>query len=366
MRALLTHLSSSKTWQIGLVATIAVAVGATTVGYAAATQEVTLSVDGKTRTVRTFGDDVRGVLASEGLHLGSRDVVVPSLDSEVTDGSRVTVRYSRPLAVAVDGVQKTYWTTATKVDTALDQLGLRYAGADISTSRGASIDRQGMSLDITTAKTFVVKLGKARARSLVAAAPDVRSLLEDLGAGYDADDIVTPALDQPLQRGDKVTLIRVRTERKHVAHEKVAAPVTEQSDASMYAGERSVVKAGKDGVRDVTYRVVYRNGREFKRVVVAQKVLTAPVATVVKVGTKTVPDGSVWDRIAQCESGGNWHINTGNGYYGGLQFNIGTWQANGGVGRPDQASREQQIAVAERVRAKSGGYGAWPHCGKLA
>src|SRR5690242_6575163 len=73
-----------------------------------------------------------------------------------------------------------------------------------------------------------------------------------------------------------------------------------------------------------------------------------------------------WDRIAQCESGGNWHANTGNGYYGGLQFNLGTWQANGGHGRPDQNTREQQIAVAERVRAASGGYGAWPVCGKLA
>jgi len=73
-----------------------------------------------------------------------------------------------------------------------------------------------------------------------------------------------------------------------------------------------------------------------------------------------------WDAIAQCESGGNWHANTGNGYYGGLQFNLGTWQANGGHGRPDQNTREQQIAVAERVRAASGGYGAWPVCGKLA
>ena len=83
---------------------------------------------------------------------------------------------------------------------------------------------------------------------------------------------------------------------------------------------------------------------------------------VVKVGTKTVDTG-VWDRIAACESGGNWAANTGNGYYGGLQFNLGTWQSYGGSGRPDQNSREQQIAVAERVRDAEGGYGAWPVCG---
>lgn len=71
--------------------------------------------------------------------------------------------------------------------------------------------------------------------------------------------------------------------------------------------------------------------------------------------------GSTWDQLAQCESGGNWAINTGNGYYGGLQFNLGTWQANGGTGNPAAASREAQIAVAERVLA-SQGWGAWPAC----
>ncbi|GGK99265.1 transglycosylase [Curtobacterium luteum] len=71
--------------------------------------------------------------------------------------------------------------------------------------------------------------------------------------------------------------------------------------------------------------------------------------------------GSTWDALAQCESGGNWAINTGNGFYGGLQFTLGTWQANGGSGNPAAASRETQIAVAERVLA-SQGWGAWPAC----
>jgi nucleoid-associated protein YgaU len=71
--------------------------------------------------------------------------------------------------------------------------------------------------------------------------------------------------------------------------------------------------------------------------------------------------GSTWDALAQCESGGNWAINTGNGYYGGLQFTLGTWQANGGAGSPASASRGAQIAVAERVLA-SQGWGAWPAC----
>ncbi len=72
-------------------------------------------------------------------------------------------------------------------------------------------------------------------------------------------------------------------------------------------------------------------------------------------------NGSVWDQLAQCESGGNWAINTGNGYYGGLQFNLGTWRANGGSGYPHEASREEQIRVAENLRAARG-FAPWPAC----
>lgn len=74
------------------------------------------------------------------------------------------------------------------------------------------------------------------------------------------------------------------------------------------------------------------------------------------------PD-SAWDRLAQCESGGNWKINTGNGYYGGLQFNPRTWRAFGGTGMPHQASRSEQIAVAERTLAVQG-WNAWPSCSR--
>ncbi|HEY0904451.1 MAG TPA: transglycosylase family protein [Marmoricola sp.] len=366
MRVLLARIINSKSWILGLTAIVAAALLATTVGYVTLSREVTLSVDGKTQTVRTFGDDVRGVLESEGIELRSRDVVVPSPDSAIDDGSRITVRYSRPLEVSVDGVERTYWTTATEVSSALDQLGLRFAGAELSTSRSAPIGRDGMALRITTPKSVVVKLGKARQRTVEIAAADVRGLLDELGSSYDDNDIVKPGLDTAIADGDRIVLTKVRVERLRVPREKIAPQVIERKDASLPAGETETVREGRAGLRDVTYRVVYRNGKEFRRVVLAAEQVRAPVSGIVRVGTKAVPDGSVWDRIAQCESGGNWSANTGNGYYGGLQFSLGTWQAYGGQGRPDQNSREQQIAVAERVRAAEGGYGAWPHCGQLA
>ncbi len=72
-------------------------------------------------------------------------------------------------------------------------------------------------------------------------------------------------------------------------------------------------------------------------------------------------DAGVWDAIARCESGGNWAINTGNGYYGGLQFTLSSWRGVGGSGYPNEASREEQIARAEMLRARQG-WGAWPAC----
>ncbi len=88
---------------------------------------------------------------------------------------------------------------------------------------------------------------------------------------------------------------------------------------------------------------------------------SSSVSTSASASAAAVASGSVWDSLAQCESGGNWAINTGNGFYGGLQFTLGTWQGLGGTGLPSQASREEQIARAEALQARSG-WGQWPAC----
>lgn len=98
--------------------------------------------------------------------------------------------------------------------------------------------------------------------------------------------------------------------------------------------------------------------RHIARVAIAGVAVGAPLSI-----AATPASATNWDAIAQCESSGNWSTNTGNGYYGGLQFSQSTWRAYGGTGSPANASREQQIAVAERV-LQGQGIGAWPHCGK--
>ncbi len=101
--------------------------------------------------------------------------------------------------------------------------------------------------------------------------------------------------------------------------------------------------------------------RSFGMTAIGGALVVAPM--VLGAGTASADGGVNWDAVAQCESGGNWAINTGNGYYGGLQFTLGTWRSNGGTGSPHQASREEQIRVAENV-LRSQGRGAWPVCGR--
>lgn len=107
-----------------------------------------------------------------------------------------------------------------------------------------------------------------------------------------------------------------------------------------------------------TYGTSARRGITLAAVSMAAVALSATSANAAVPAQTTA---SVWDSLAQCESSGNWSTNTGNGYAGGLQFSQSTWAAHGGSGSAANASREQQIAVAQKVQA-SQGWGAWPAC----
>jgi len=119
------------------------------------------------------------------------------------------------------------------------------------------------------------------------------------------------------------------------------------------------VRAGVFGARLARGLTLKNIRKTFGMATFAGAIAVAPMA----MATGTAHADSVnWDVVAACESGGNWAINTGNGYYGGLQFTMGTWHSNGGAGAPHAASREEQIRVAENV-LQSQGIGAWPSCG---
>ena len=344
------------------------------VGVSHLDKAVTLSVDGKASTVHAFGSTVGDILKKQDISIREHDVVVPAPGTQVADGQKIVVRYGRKLTVTIDGRTRDYWTTATTVSAALQELGIRADSAKLSASRSMSLGRQGLVLSVTTPKQVVVRVdGKNRTATTTGAT--VADVLSELKVTKDADDRVKPGVTTAVTPGLKIAVLRVTS--KEVEETKaIAAPVTKRSDSSLYKGQTKTIKAGSAGAKVVTYKVTKVDGKVESKKVISATVTQQPVGRIVAVGTKSRPtrdagntsgaginlsNAAMWDRIAQCESGGNWSINTGNGYYGGLQFNISSWLANGGddfASRPDLASRAEQITVANRYYAKAG-LGPW-------
>jgi resuscitation-promoting factor RpfB len=345
-----------------------------TVAYTSARKSVTVSVDGAPKAVSTFGDTVGDVLDGQGITIGTHDAVEPSLDSPVNDGTLIAVSYGRPLTLTVDGKKHTYWTTATTVNQALAQVGQRFAAsADLSASRSLFIGRRGLKLSVDTPKRILVKDGAAKAKAMTTTGLSVDEALVDLKLAVDGNDRVSPRGRTRIHDGSKIVITRISV-RMHVVVASVPFGTVVRHDADMFTGQSKIVRHGSAGRDRVTYKVVRSNGKVVENRVVKRVEVRSPVAEIAVAGTKERPqptsppvtsDGSVWDAIAQCESGGNWAINTGNGYYGGLQFLQSTWLAYGGgvyASLPSEASREAQIAIATKVRDASGGYSPWPAC----
>jgi resuscitation-promoting factor RpfB len=356
------------------------------VGVSHLDKSVTLSVDGRTSTVHAFGSTVGDILKKQDISIREHDVVVPAAGSAVADGEKIVVRYGRKLTVTIDGATREYWTTATTVAAALQELGIRADSAKLSASRSMSLGRQGLALSVTTPKDVVVRVDGKNVPTRTTAAT-VGDVLKELKVTKDGDDRVKPGLSTPVADGLKVAVQRVTsTSLKTTAA--IALSVTRKKDSSLYVGQVKTLQAGSDGAKVLTYKVTKVDGLVESKKLLSTKVTQQPSARVLAVGTKSRPavtsstatsstkppgagntsgaginlsNAAMWDRIAQCESGGNWSINTGNGYYGGLQFDYGSWLANGGddfASRADLASRAEQITVANRYYAKAG-LGPW-------
>jgi uncharacterized protein YabE (DUF348 family) len=361
------RLIQSRTALAATAAFVLVAVAGVTAGYRTMTTSVTLSVDGKDRQVRVFGNTVGDVLNAEHIHLGSRDLVQPAVDEKIDNGSKIAVLYSKPITLTVDGKTSTHYVTASSVEGALEQIGSVYTDARLSMSRGMTLDRDGASIDVVTPKRLRMAIAGHKVVTKNIPALTVGDALARVGVHVDKRDVVKPAVGSKLHDGEKIVFTNVTSKIVKVKDERYTAAAIRHDDSSALRGTETVVRQGKPGTRNATYRVVKRNGKVVRRVLIKANVLTRAVPAVVNVGTKApvtasggginLANAAMWDRIAACESGGNWSINTGNGYYGGLQFDIGTWLGAGGgqfAPRADLASRAEQITVANRVYASRG------------
>lgn len=348
---------------------LTLALGAGTATAITIGKTVTIMVDDEQRIVYTFASSVSGALDSAGLHADEKDSLAPTADSKIDEGSRIVLKRGRPLDLTVDGTQRQIWTTAATVETALHQLGMRAEGMVLSAEPSRQIPLEGMALDVLVAKPITLLDGGTAPRDISSTAGWVGDLLVELGVPLQGQDTVQPEVTTAVLPGMTVEVTRIRTEER-TERRPVPPPVREIEDPGLASGDEVVEEPGVPGEQLVSFLVTLTNGQETGREQHSSEEITPAQPRRVRVGTSDasappVANGSVWDRLAKCESGGNWAINTGNGYYGGLQFDKGTWNAYGGgqyAAYPHQASREQQIAVAEKVRDSRGGYGAWPAC----
>jgi resuscitation-promoting factor RpfB len=333
-----------------------------------ASKTVTLTVDGTAMHVTTMKSRVIDIIQENGFSVDERDDLYPAADVAVRDADNIVLRRSRPLEISLDGQNvKKVWTTASTVDEALAQLAMTDT-APAAASRGSRVPLAGMALPVVSAKTVQVNDGGA-VRTVHLPAPNVASLLTAAGIPLLESDQVVPAATSAIVDGMQIAVTRNRIER---VTERIPLPPNSRriEDPDMNVSRTVVEDPGTPGTQDVTFAVATVNGVETGRLPVANVVVTPAREAVVRVGTKPgtdvppVNDGSIWDAIAGCEAGGNWAINTGNGYYGGVQFDQGTWERNGGLryaARADLATREEQIAIAQVTRDRQG-WGAWPVC----
>ncbi|GAF50644.1 resuscitation-promoting factor [Rhodococcus wratislaviensis] len=331
-------------------------------------KNVTLDVDGEKISLSTMTTSVDAALSDAGYSISDRDAVAPERDATLSDGDTVVLRRAREVSLTVDGQPKTVWTTALTVEDALKQFEL---GEDVhvSASRSQRLPLDGAALEVLN--PLVVKLadGALPATDVRMAAPTVGEFLAAHGAPLEQADTVVPPSDTPLTEGMDVTVTRDRTETK-VETLPLAPEEQRIEDPTMNKSRTVLENPGVPGVQDVTFAVNTVNGKEVGRNQVSATVTTPAQPKVIRVGAKPgtevppVENGSVWDALAQCEATGNWAINTGNGFFGGVQFDQNTWERQGGLKyapRADLATREEQIAVASQTQ-KTQGWGAWPSC----
>ncbi|HET9143065.1 transglycosylase family protein [Actinophytocola sp.] len=364
-----------KRWKQSFLKSTIAALLVTLIGGGAAAiamnKSVTIEVDGQTEQVNTYASTVGELLEDEGVAVSEHDSLSPSPSASIGDGGKVVLQRGRLLHLTMDGEQRDLWVRATTVGQALKQLNLAADGLWTSVGADTEVPLNGMTLELKTAKNITLFDGGNQPQALTTNAVTVTELLQQLKLSLGPDDAITPAGDLKITNGAEVRISRMGVTVVNQT-EQVAPPVQKQEDPEMDRGKEVVLDPGAPGERIATYRITVKNGKEVSKEEIGAKVTKEAKPKVVKVGTKKPPqpvitDAEVWDRLAQCEAGGNWAINTGNGYYGGLQFNISTWNSNGGgqyASRPDLATREQQIAIATLVRDRRGGYGAWPACAR--
>ena len=386
----------SRTTVISVAAATALVVaGTAATAIGTSYRHVTVEVDGVTRDVSGFFTTAGDALHSAGVTVGDHDLVAPASNQTVASGDTVVVRTATEYDVTVDGNQTTAWSTASSISGVLSALPASAA----SMAADRSYTRAEMPVAEAGQTVHVVADGTTT-DVVVSSDEGTTAILEKAGVSAGPIDRVTME-----HNGGEATLRVARVVRGNVSSTtEIPYETEEREDAEAEEGTEKTVQEGAAGSEVTeTYQETIDGNVTVSAVLSTTR--TEPTKRIVSKGTKakkaadassssssssdssgssssdssgssssgssaSAPaavsgdDASIWAAIAQCESGGNPSINTGNGYYGMYQFSLPTWRSVGGSGLPSDASVEEQTMRARMLQQRSG-WGQWGCAYKL-
>ncbi|MFP3394815.1 ubiquitin-like domain-containing protein [Brevibacterium sp. H602] len=371
---------------------------------------VTLEVNGQAEEIRTFGGTVGDILDSHEIDVDKRDQVKPGVGTKVDRDMTITVNTAKKVALSVDGKETNEWTNANTVGQALADLGVDAKGADLNAKASQRLKDEGNDIEVTTSKDLTV-VADGKDHKVSAAVGTAKEALKDTGVKLDKDDFLSVPMSAEVSDGQVLTVNRVKNDTVKDKQAIKAKVETKKSD-SLYEGETKVETEGKDGEKQVTYKVKTINGEEVKKEKKDEKVLSEPKTKVVIQGTKKKEKpadtggsdsgdsgdsgsgdsgdsggdsstgggsgsgggdmstaeikamlggpGSKWYQVAKCESNFNPRAvnKSNNAHFGLFQFKLQTWQSMGGSGNPVDASPREQFERAKKLQAAAG-WGQW-------
>ncbi|MHC6175756.1 transglycosylase family protein [Glutamicibacter endophyticus] len=388
----MTHLFKKRWAKFIAQAAVLALVIAGAVFYIAGQKSVTIAIDGKEQVVSTRAASVQDLLTQEDITLDERDEISADPQSPLSDEQRIDISLNKSIEVVLDGEERVVHTTGMTVADVINELDVDQ-DAKLSQAEDLAISALSGGLEIITPKEVTLKQGKD-SKKLSTTAETIADLFKEEDVKLDKDDEIQVRIDDETEKdvdaktaiveGSEIRAIKVEIKTWDETRD-IDFKTTKVKDKDLDKGKTKVKTEGEKGERKLTLRQEIRDGKKGEEEVLKSKVSKEPVTEVVRVGTKKpesssssdssgssktkAPTGSIsstWAALAKCESGGNWSINTGNGYYGGLQFSASSWRAVGGTKYaplPHQATAQEQIAAAERLRA-SGGWGHWPACAR--
>lgn len=334
-------------------------------------KRVQLYVDGQKRTLPTRAPTVGELLSRVGVNLDSRDIVEPGPNSPIReDDLHINVYRAKPVTVIdADGRKVSTKIAESTPENLAEKAGFKLYAEDKAevAPPDAAVNGGVVGELITIDRAIPVNLNlygkKAPVRTQ---AETVEGLLDEKGVNLGEKDKVIPNPATPIKAGMNILVLRNGKQIINV-EESIDPPVDTKYDATLDAGTIKVIDPGASGKRIVTYEVEFKKDKEVGRRVIQSVVVAQPKKKVVIEGTKNTGFGGGFDaalaRLRSCE--GSYGSNTGNGYYGAYQFNLGSWRSFAPSSYKGRLPSDAPPAVQDQAAAnyyRVSGWRPWPAC----